>query len=306
MGDERPGKMHPDQLPIDERLVRRLLAAQLPQWADLPLERVASAGTENAIYRLGDELAVRLPYRAAKTTQVDKDHRWLPFLAPRLPLPIPVPLARGAPAEGYPSQWSVCRWLPGETASLDRLADPCRAATELARFVHALQRVDPQGGPAPGEHNFHRGVPLAARGGYTRAAIARCEGLLDTRAVTAAWERDLAAPAWKEPPVWIHGDLAPGNLLARDGRLSGVIDWGGLGVGDPATELQPAWNLFRGESRAAFRASIAVDDATWARGRGLALSVALVALPYYLETNPAIVRSAREVIDEVVADHEGG
>ncbi len=296
--------MHVDQLEIDQSLVRRLLAGQFPQWADLSIERVDSDGTENAIYRLGDELAIRLPYRAARTTLVDKDHRWLPILAPHLPLPIPVPLAKGTPAEGYPSQWSVCRWLPGENATLNRLADPSQAARDLVHFIHALQSISPAGGPPPGDHNFYRGIPLADRDAYTREAITKSGGLVDTHAVTAAWERDLKAPVWEQPPVWIHGDLAPGNLLALDGRLSGVIDWGGLGVGDPATELLPAWNLFQHESRGAFRDEIAVDEATWARGRGLALSVALVALPYYLEKNPVVVRWARHIIDEVLADHE--
>ena len=299
-----PEKMHVDQLDIDVSLVRRLLAEQFPHWTDLPIVRVKSAGTENAIYRLGDDLAIRLPYRPVNTTQVDKDHRWLPLLSPHLPLPIPVPVAKGTPDEGYPSQWSVCRWLPGENVTLDRLVDPSQAAKELAKFIHTLQQIDSSGGPAPGAHNFFRGIPLADRDGYTRAAIAKSTSLVDSDAVTTTWERDLQPPAWGEPPVWIHGELVPGNLLALSGQLSGVIDWGGLAVGDPATELLPAWNLFQHESRDAFRTEIDVDDATWARGRGLALSVALVALPYYLETNPIIVRWARHMIDEVLKDHE--
>ena len=248
-----PEKMHVDQLDIDVSLVRRLLAEQFPHWTDLPIVRVKSAGTENAIYRLGDDLAIRLPYRPVNTTQVDKAHRWLPLLSPHLPLPIPVPVAKGTPDEGYPSQWSVCRWLPGENVTLDRLVDPSQAAKELAKFIHTLQQIDSSGGPAPGAHNFFRGIPLADRNGYTRAAIAKSTSLVDSDAVTTAWERDLQTPAWGEPPVWIHGDLAPDNLLALSGQLSGVIDWGGLAVGDPATELLPAWNLFQRESRGVSR-----------------------------------------------------
>ena len=302
-------KMHADQLDTDVALVRRLLAAQFPQWADLSIEQVETDGTENAIYRLGEDMAVRLAYsayRPVKTEQVDKLDRWLPKFAPHLPLAIPEPLGRGAPSEDFPCAWSVCRWLEGEEATFKRLSDPNQAAADLAEFIHALQQIDPAGGPAPGEHNFWRGVPLAARDGYTRDAIENSEGLIDTDSVTAAWELDVHAPVWDSPPVWVHGDLAPGNLLAFEGRLSAVIDWGGLGVGDPATELQPAWNLFRSESRDAFRTAMSVDDATWARGRGLALSVAVVALPYYLDTNPVIVRWARYMIDEVLADHERG
>lgn len=297
--------MHADQLTTDADLVRRLLKAQFPRWADLAVEPIASDGTANAIYRLGDELAVRVPLHVspAKLEQIDKEHRWLPEFAPHLPLAIQVPLAKGEPGEGYPAPWTVCAWIEGEEAQFDRLADPVKAAVELARFVRALQQIDPTEGPAPGAHNFMRGVPLAEREARTRECIAQCGGLVDTDAVTAAWETDLSVPVWDKPPVWVHGDLAPGNLLAHDGRLAGVIDWGGLGVGDPATELLPAWNLFRGESRDAYRDALGVDDATWARGRGHALSQALVALPYYLETNPAIVAWAHYMIGEVLADH---
>lgn len=296
-------KLHADEITTDATLVRQLLAAQFPQWAELAIEPVASAGTENAIYRLGDDMAVRLPLRPKPPEQVDKLDRWLPVLAPQLPLPIPEPLAKGEPAEGYPCAWSVCRWLDGEEAAFERLEDPVEAARTLAGFVRTLVTIDPTDGPPPGKHNFWRGVPLADRDGSTRDAIAQCEGLIDTDAVTAAWETDLHAPVWDEPPVWIHGDIDPGNLLVVDGRLSAVIDWGGLAVGDPCYELQPAWNLFRGESRDAYRKALAFDDATWRRGRGFALSTALLALPYYLHTNPVIVKMARYMIDEVLADH---
>lgn len=221
-----------------------------------------------------------------------------------LPLAVPVPLGRGIPAAGYPSRWSVCRWLDGENATTQRLADLGEAATELAQFVAALQRIDPTGGPPPGPHNFFRGVPLSMRDGDTRAAIASLDGMLDTDAVTTAWDVALRAAAWDGPPVWIHGDLSSENLLAVQGRLSAVIDFGGLGVGDPACDMMIAWDLFSGESREVFRAALAVDDATWARGRGWALSRALIFIPYYLDTNPAGAGNARRMIDEVLADHD--
>ena len=298
------GKMHADEVDIDVPLVRRLLATQFPQWADLSIEPVASAGTENAIYRLGEEMAVRVPRRyEGKSKQLEKEHRWLPKLAPHLPLAIPVPLALGMPGEGYDGRWSVYRWLEGENATRERIADLAEAATALAQFVTAMQRIDPAGGPPPGNHNFFRGVPLALRDPYTRTAIASSRGLIDTDAVTEAWQADLHAPAWQGPPVWLHGDIQDGNLLAVEGRLSAVIDFGGLGVGDPACELIVAWSLLTAEARDVFRAALEVDGATWARGRGTALSVAIVALPYYLNTNPAIVASARHTIDAVLADH---
>ncbi len=300
------GKMHADEVDTDVSLVGRLIAAQFPQWADLPIRPVPSGGTDNAIYRLGDDMAVRLPRIAWAIEQVQKEQQWLPRLAPHLPLAIPVPLAKGTPGEGYPWHWSVYRWLEGENATIERLADPCQAATELAQFIAALQRIDPTGGPPSGPHNFYRGVPLAMRDTAVRAAIASLDGTLDTDAATAAWEASLHAPVWHGPLVWIHGDLQSGNLLAEQGRLRAVIDFGGLGVGDPACDLIVAWNLFCAESRDAFRAALSVDDATWTRGRGWALSVGLIALPYYLNTSPSMVRYAQHTIAEALAEHKRG
>ena len=298
--------MHADEADITPSLVGRLMAAQFPQWADLPLRPVPSGGTDNAIYRLGDDMAVRMPRIQRVVGQVEKEQRWLPRLAPHLPLAIPVPLAKGMPGEGYPWPWSIYRWLEGENAVIERLTDPCQAATELARFISALQRIDPAGGPPPGEHNFSRGVPLAARDAAVRAAIASLHGTLDTDAAAAAWEAALQARAWHGPPVWIHGDLQSGNLLAQHGRLKAVIDFGGLGVGDPACDLMVAWNLFSADSRDAFRAALSPDAATWARGRGWALSAGLIALPFYLNTSPLMVNYARHTIAEALADHKRG
>ena len=297
-------KMHADEVDTDASLVGRLLGAQFPRWADLSIEPVRSAATDNALYRLGGDMVVRLPRIRGAAGQVDKEHRWLPRFAPHLPLSIPVPLAKGTPGEGYPWHWSVYRWLEGENATIERIADPRQAATELARFITALQRIDTTGGPPPGEHNFFRGVPLATRDTQTRAAIASLHDTLDADAATAAWEAALRAPAWDGPPAWIHGDLQSGNLLAREGRLNAVIDFGGLGVGDPACDLMVAWNLLSAETRGVFRAALPVDDATWSRGRGWALSVGLIALPYYRRTNPALAGISAHAIDEALADHE--
>lgn len=295
-------RMHADEVVTDASLVRRLLAAQLPQWADLPIRPVRSAGTDNAIYRLGDDLAVRLPRIHWATGQVAKERRWLPRLAPLLPLAIPVPLAVGEPDGGYPWQWAVYQWLEGENATVDRLDDLSQAATDLARFIGALQRIETTDGPRSGPANFNRGVPLAVRDASTREAIAKLHGTLDTAAVTAAWETALHAPPWHGPPVWLHGDLQSGNLLAVDGRLTAVIDFGCLGVGDPACDLQVAWNLFAADTRNVFRAALAVDDATWARGCGWALSAGLIALPYYQTTNPVLAGISRYAIDQVLAE----
>ena len=296
--------MHVDEVEIDAALVRRLLLGQFPRWAELPIAAVSSAGTDNAIYRLGEDLAVRLPRRREAAGQIDKEHRWLPRLAPQLPLAIPIPVELGEPAVGYPYPWSVCRWLEGEDAVVEPITDLFGAAVDLARFVVALHAIDSSDGPSPGTHNSQRGVPLAQRDAQVRAAIASLHGILDTDAATGAWEAALRAPVWDSPPVWLHGDLHPGNLLVRHGRLSAVIDFGCLGVGDPACDLMVAWTLLTGEAREKFRGGLAVDDAAWARGRGWALSFALIALPYYLETNPVLVGIARRTIDEVLADQE--
>jgi aminoglycoside phosphotransferase (APT) family kinase protein len=297
--------MHDDEIDTDVSLVRRLLAAQFPAWADLPLDPFESAGTDNAIYRLGGDMAVRLPLHSA-LERVEKEQRWLPVLAPHLPLAVPLPLAKGKPGAGYPWAWSIYRWLEGENATIERISDPPHAAVELAGFLTALQEIDSRGGPSPGPHNAFRGAPLASRDAETRAAIIALDGLIDGDTALAAWEAALQAPPWSRPPVWIHGDLQSGNLLAQGGRISAAIDFGCLGVGDPACDLQVAWNLFAPETRSLFRAHLKVDDAAWARGRGWALSVGLIALPYYQRSNPVLAGISRHAIQEVLADHKQG
>ena len=293
-------KLHAHEVHTDIALVHQLLTEQFPQWADLRIEPFDSSGTDNAIYRLGDDMCVRLPRIKSATGQAQKEHRWLPKLAPLLPLRIPAPLAQGSPAAGYPWEWSVYRWFEGEHATFDRIVDLRDAAIALAEFVVALQRIDPANGPIAHAHS--RGGRLGTRDASTREAIAALRGVIDTDAATAAWEVALRAPEWDRAPVWFHGDLLPGNVLAEEGRVSAVIDFGGLGVGDPACDLMIAWGLFSGESRAVFRDVLAADDATWARGRGHALSQALLYVPYYRDTNPVGVAIARHAIDEVLAD----
>lgn len=297
--------MHADEVHTDESLVRRLVAAQFPQWARLPVARIASPGTDNAIYRLGSDMAVRMPRIHWAVGQVEKEHAWLPRLAPGLPLAIPGQLGMGNPGEGYPWSWSVCRWLEGEPASADNLADPVQAAVDIARFISALQRIDAAGGPGAAEHGL-RGAPLAARDGETRAAIAALAGMFDPAAMTAVWEAALRSPEWNRAPVWFHGDLLPGNVLVERGRVSAVIDFGGLGVGDPACDMMIAWALLPGKARDPFRAALEIDEATWSRGRGHALSQALIFIPYYRETHPGGVRSARRTVEEVLRDHAAG
>lgn len=298
-----PGvRMHADEIEIDEALVAALVTEQFPEWAGLPVRRVASAGTDNAMFRLGDELCVRLPRRPGCVGQVEKDLRWLPELAPRLPLKLPLPLALGKPGAGFPFTWGVYGWLAGQESAFELLADPVREAHTLARFLKALQAIDTGEAPRPGELGFGRGTPLAPRDAEVRASLAALEGdgETDTAAALASWEQSLDAAEYAGPPVWIHGDLLPGNLLVHEGRLTAVIDCAGLVAGDPAGDLLPAWSLLRGASREAFRAALGVDDDTWLRGRGWALSIALIALPYYRDTNPGFVRMCRGILAELL------
>ncbi len=287
---------------INPLLVGRLIATQFPQWADLLITPVEVDGWDNRTFHLGAAMSVRLPSAEGYAAQVAKEHRWLPQLAPLLPLPIPGPLALGMPGAGYLWPWSVYQWLDGETATSERIADLRQFATTLAQFLTALQRIDPSGGPAPGLHNFYRGGPLTIYDAETRHAIAALAGQIDATAVTAVWEAALQA-TWHGSPVWLHGDMAAGNLLVKDGQLRAVIDFGCVGVGDPACDLTIAWTLFAGASRAAFRAGVPVDRATWARGRGWALWKALITLVEYRDTNPEKAAVAQRVLVEVLADH---
>jgi aminoglycoside phosphotransferase (APT) family kinase protein len=253
------------------------------------------------MFRLGDELCVRMPRRPGTIGQVEKDVRWLPRLAPRLPLALPEPLELGRPGAGYPYTWGVYRWLPGAESAIELLADPVQDAYTLAGFIKALQAIDTTDAPPAGS-SFGRGAPLAPRDGAVRESLAALAGDVetDTSAALASWEQSLDAAVYDGPPVWIHGDLLPGNLLVDGGRVTAVIDCAGLLAGDPAGDLLPAWALLRGESRQVFRDALGVDEDTWLRGRGWALSIALIGLPYYRDTNPGFVRLCRTILAEVL------
>lgn len=289
---------------IDVPLVRRLLAAQFPAWAHLPLAKVEPGGWDNRTFRLGDNMSVRLPSAAAYSGQVPKEHRWLRLLAAQLPLPIPEPLALGEPGEGYPWRWSVYRWLEGETAAASMIHDSAEFARSLADFLIALQRVDPTDGPPPGQHNFWRGGPPSTYDDETRRAIRVHRDQLEADLATAIWDEALAA-TWRGPPVWLHGDVNPTNLLVRHGRLSAVIDFGCCAVGDPAGDLTVAWSLLGSVGRATFREAMPADEAAWARARGWALWKALITLERQPEGDPAKAVEARRILDELFAEVQG-
>jgi aminoglycoside phosphotransferase (APT) family kinase protein len=285
------------RLTIPPALVTRLLAAQFPHWAGLPLRRVARDGWDHSTFRLGHALKVRLPNAARYAAQVAKEHDWLPRLAPHLPLPIPAPVALGAPGCGYLWPWAVQRWLEGTPASAARIGVPLRLARDLAGFLRALQRAPAAGGPAAGAHSFHRGGALVVYDAQTRRCLAALPDARDRAAALTVWQAALAAP-WRGPAVWVHGDVAAGNLLLRRGRLCAVLDFGACAVGDPACDLAVAWTLLEGEARQAFRAAMAADAGMWARARGWALWKALLVLAEDGGEHGAARRVIAAVLDE--------
>jgi aminoglycoside phosphotransferase (APT) family kinase protein len=289
--------MHADEMPIDAALVRALLEAQFPEWADLPLGRVASFGTDNVLYRLGDDMVVRLPRIEWATRDIEKDARWLEQLRPLVPVEIPHLLGTGVPADAYPWTWGIYRWLEGENPVVGVIGRPEELARDVGRFVVAVRRLallDTRPGSRAG--------PLLERDAEVRRAIGEVADEFDGSAVRAAWDAALTAPAWAGPPLWTHGDLLRGNLLLREGRLNAVIDWSLLGVGDPACDAIVAWSVLPREAREIFRAEVGFDDATWARGRGWALCCGLLQVPYYSETNPQLADNGRHMVREILRE----
>jgi aminoglycoside phosphotransferase (APT) family kinase protein len=288
--------MHDDEVDTDVELVHRLLASQHPQWAGLPIERVRSAGTDNAMYRLGDDMAVRLPRTSGAADVVAKEQEWLPVLAPHLPLAVPLHVAAGEPEDAFPYPWGVVQWLPGDLTTLNRLDDPVRAALDLAAFVRALQTIDSTGGPT-----HPRGLPVRSQDAMVRMGIDGLRGEVDADAVTEAWKRIMKVPDYDGAPVWYHGDLVYLNLLAQHGKLTAVIDWGTCGVGDPTIETRIAWTLFPPDARQEYRAALGVDDATWERGKGWILT-GVYGISYYRDTNPTLVANVIQAIEAVLTD----
>jgi aminoglycoside phosphotransferase (APT) family kinase protein len=295
-------RLHEDEVNINAWLARRLLAEQMPEYCALPLRRIASGGTDNAVFRLGGDLAIRMPLHPRAVGGLLKEVRWLPVIAPHLPLEVPEVVSTGEPGGDYPFPWAVVRWLEGEDALTGRIGSIRETAFTLGRFVSELQAIDMTDAPPPGTEGFVRGLPLVGRDSTFRAALAHCAGLVDVERVRQIWDDALAAPEWDGPPVWLHADLIPGNLLLRDGRLVGVLDFGAMATGDPAYDVTPAWHLLDRDTRPAFREIVGADEATWHRARGLVVSGGVIALPYYLHSNPSMVATARHGIHEVLAD----
>ncbi|EUA06504.1 phosphotransferase enzyme family protein [Mycobacterium kansasii 732] len=292
--------------PVDEisaRLARRLVDSQFPHWSSLALTPVARQGVDNRTFRLGEELSIRLPTGDRYAEQVAKEQHWLPRLAPRLPLPIPQPVAMGRPAFHYPYPWSVYRWLDGATAE-EAVTDWGPIGYALGHFLRALHHIDPGDGPEPGPHNFFRGAPVSVYAEETGAAIDELGGEIDVAGAQAVWAVAIGSTRAGEP-CWFHGDMAADNLLTRRGRLTAVIDFGLCGVGDPACDTVLAWTHLDAGSRTIFRRALDIDAATWARGRGWALWKALISLRSHLEADdPHAAAVVRAIINGVIADHD--
>jgi aminoglycoside phosphotransferase (APT) family kinase protein len=292
----RIARRHADEVEIGVALVRRLLREQFPEWAELPLRPVPESGTVNALYRLGDELAVRIPRnRPTLWSDLDDEFTWLPRLAPLLPVRVPVPVARGHPTDEYPHEWGIFEWLAGANPKPGDV--PESLAEEVADFLRTLHAVDLPGGP-----ESVRGSELARFDEVTRENLRALEGELDTKAAEELWDEALAVPAWPHSRVWIHADVMPGNLLLHEARLGAVIDWGGSGMGDPAVDLMVAWNVLDAHGRRRFREAVGYDPDTWARGRGWALWTGLGAQPYYRETFPEFAANGRRTVLEVLGE----
>lgn len=286
---------------IDIHLVQKLIQSQFPQWADLRVKPVEDSGWDNRTFHLGDHMMVRLPSAAGYALQVEKEQYWLPKLALLLPLPIPVPLAQGAPACGYPWPWSIYSWLPGESAKVGHISDQREFAASLAEFLNVFQRANSSGGPKPGLHNFYRGGDLKVYDPQTRQAITALEGKIDISCLNEVWEEALSTQ-WDKSPVWVHGDISVGNLLVDHGKLSAVIDFGCLGIGDPACDYSIAWTFFSGVSRQTFKDTLAPDEGTWARARGWTLWKALIVAAGLPGTNAKEVEKSRKIIDDVLEE----
>ncbi|KQZ66788.1 aminoglycoside phosphotransferase family protein [Nocardioides sp. Root151] len=287
------GRMHDNEITISDELVRGLVADQFPEWSALPLRRMPPVGTNNQLFRLGDDLLVRMPRVDWVAGSGEWEHTWLPRLAEHLPLPIPAPVALGEPGDGFAWHWTVVPWIEGETPTEDSF-DPEEWATSLGAFARATRAVPAMGGPVK---TLGRGGPLSALDEWVRTWTARADtSEIDPSAVLALWADALDAPAWDGEPTWFHGDLHEGNLLVRDGRLASVIDWGAAGRGDPAIELNAMWGYVPVSVSEVYRDAVGLDEAAYRRSRGQALAPAISAWTYYRGSNARLSLGALGIL----------
>jgi aminoglycoside phosphotransferase (APT) family kinase protein len=304
--------LHEDEIEIGLPLVRRLVDASLPQLRGRPLRPVAASGSTNALFRLGDDLLVRLPRQPGGSAAIEKEARWLPHVAGSLPVAVPEMVAVGEPDPAYPERWSVVSWIDGATPDVP-VAGPRRPAERIARdlanFLRALgeTQVPPDARADPALRSY-RGAPLAAMDASAREYLADCRHLpgldLDLDACLRVWEAAVAMPASEKAVAlrWLHGDLLAENLLLRDGRLAAVLDFGSLSIGDPTVDLIVGWEMLDPHGRELFRSILGVDQATWLRGRAWALAIALMTFPYYWQSMPERCTARLAMARAVLAD----
>lgn len=291
-----------DTCVIYVNLVHRLITKQFPVWADLPIRPVEVGGWDNRTFRLGDNMLVRMPSAARYAAQVEKEHSWLPKLKNSLPISIPVPLAMGEPDMEYPWQWSIYQWLPGETAAATTIKDKNQFAMDLAQFIIALQKINTTSGPVPQKHEFAHAAGLHYYDAQFRQAVEILKQEIDTSLALQIWEKALRS-RWMQQPVWVHGDISAGNLIIYNGKLSGVIDFGCLGVGDPACDIVIAWKFFQAQERQIFLHMLPLDTNTWNRGRAWALWKALIIKAGLVTSNPIENQQASHTIQEVLINY---
>jgi aminoglycoside phosphotransferase (APT) family kinase protein len=285
--------MPPAEVPVTPALLRGLLTEQHPDLAQLPVTVLAN-GWDNVVFQVGGDLLARLPRREVGARLVSHEQHWLPVLAPQLPLPIPAPVRTGQPGLGYPWPWSIVPYLPGRVAAEDP-PEPAAAAVSLGGFLAALHTPAPPGAPV----NPFRGVPLAERTDTVMRNLSAVADQVDRAAVRLVWAAALAAPRWTGPPVWVHGDLHPANILVHRGRISGVLDFGDLTAGDPAADLSAGWMLLPADCHPAFRASAGASDTSWARATGWAVALGLVYLAHSAD-NPQLAAVGRRTLSAVL------
>lgn len=283
---------------INNELVSKLIKTQFPKWADLPIYSVEKSGHDNRTFHLGNEMTVRLPSRKEYAPQVEKELMWLPKLGQHLSLPISSPIASGKPAENYPFPWSINKWIEGDTVTYDNVKDLNQFAVDLAKFLKEFQEIDATNGPIAGEHNFFRGGSLNVYNEETQNALINLKDIFEVEKLSKIWA-DALQSEWEQDPVWVHGDVAVGNLLVRDGKLCGVIDFGILGVGDPACDYVMAWTFFDKESREIFRNTLECDENTWNRAKGWALWKALIVYDG-CDKGSDMAIWAKDTIDEIL------
>lgn len=287
-------------------MVKKLVTVQFSQYADLPIKPVALSGVDNRVFHLGDDMLVRLPSASRYVAQVEKEQQWLPILASGLSIPIPEPLAEGQPNDEYPWRWSIYRWLEGQSANLIAINDVelKQIAIDLADFLLELQGIDIARAPGPGKHNCYRGDhPSVYDADIKKLFLDLQADTIDKNGALEVWQKAMAS-SWSHNPVWVHGDVASGNFLVKEGRLSAVIDFGSMGVGDPSCDLVIAWTFFNKESRKIFYERIDLDPDTWARARGWALWKACFLLAGYKNKQGGDALVQKQLIQEIIDDHE--